>query len=571
MMWLLCILWPMMVSLGVLRIHPSGRLASLLLASAPLPALVVALGLIPHEGTTFPWLLLGAHFGLDAVRGPILAATALLWLLAGWSCGYYPLREEGRTQFQVFFLFTLAGNIGLLISADIITFYSCFALMTFAAAGMIIHAGDAAAHRAAKVYLVLAVFGEVLLLAAIFLTVAEAGSLRLEGLAGAVADSGHRDWIVGLTLAGFGVKLGWVPFHFWLPLAHPVAPTPASAVLSGAMIKAGLIGWLHLLPLGVLEMPVWGHLLMTMGVTAALGGAAIGLAQRNPKVILAYSSISQMGLVSIFIGLTLLRPSLWVLTAPALTLFVVHHALAKGSLFLGTATPRGTGVSRIAFLIGLALPALVLAGAPATSGMVVKAHLKELTEGSGEPWSSLLPEVLFLSSFATALLLGRFLWLIRNQSPAGKTTPYGWWAPWIVSVMASGGLILFLARQSLFHLPAPLIDPKNLPSELIPLVAAVTALWIWFGWGQRRWSGFAIPPGDLLYLCLLPQAGVRRRWRQLEQSEREMLNIATLSDRILALEEGREWVKRLERYLGRWPWIGLLAGLGLIAFFLALK
>src|SRR5690606_7309656 len=121
----------------------------------------------------------------------------------------------------------------------------------------------------------------------------------LPAVAAGLADAPRRDLIVGLVLAGFGIKAGALPLHVWLPLAHPAAPTPASAVLSGAMIKAGLLGWLRFLPLGLVALPGWAALLMVLGVVAVFFGAAAGAVQQDAKAVLAYSSISQMGLMII--------------------------------------------------------------------------------------------------------------------------------------------------------------------------------------------------------------------------------------------------------------------------------
>ena len=94
---------------------------------------------------------------------------------------------------------------------------------------------------------------------------------------------------------GFGIKAGALALHFWLPLAHPAAPVPASAVLSGAMIKAGLLGWLRFLPLGYAALPAAGLGLVGVGLAAALIGAAAGALQRNPKTVLAWSSVARWG------------------------------------------------------------------------------------------------------------------------------------------------------------------------------------------------------------------------------------------------------------------------------------
>ena len=89
--------------------------------------------------------------------------------------------------------------------------------------------------------------------------------------------------------------MGLVPLHVWLPLAHPAAPMPASAVLSGAIIKAGVIGLIRFLPFDG-ALPDWGAVLTAVGLLTAFYGVAVGITQANPKTVLAYSSVSQMGL-----------------------------------------------------------------------------------------------------------------------------------------------------------------------------------------------------------------------------------------------------------------------------------
>jgi formate hydrogenlyase subunit 3/multisubunit Na+/H+ antiporter MnhD subunit len=103
------------------------------------------------------------------------------------------------------------------------------------------------------------VAGETLLLAGLLLAVAEATGLGCRGGRRRRRLAPQRDLIVGLLVAGFGIKAGVLGLHVWLPLAHPAAPFAASAVLSGAMIKAGLVGWLRLLPLGEVALPAGRH------------------------------------------------------------------------------------------------------------------------------------------------------------------------------------------------------------------------------------------------------------------------------------------------------------------------
>jgi hydrogenase-4 component B len=212
------------------------------------------------------WLFLGAQFGLDSVRQVFLLFTAILWAVAGLYSGAYLVGHRRDRIFFFLFLLAFSGNVGLILAEDVATFYTFFALMTFSAYGLVVFDGNPRAFRAGRVYIVMAVIGEAMILGAIFLIVRDAPGLLLADLAAVVSESPLRDVIIALTLAGFGVKAGMIGLHMWLPLAHPVAPTPASAVLSGAMIKAGLLGWIHLLPMGAHTSEAWSGIIITLGL-----------------------------------------------------------------------------------------------------------------------------------------------------------------------------------------------------------------------------------------------------------------------------------------------------------------
>ena len=104
------------------------------------------------------------------------------------------------------------------------------------------------------------------------------------------------------SIVGFALKIGLVPLHVWMPLAYTAAPIPAAAVLSGAAVKAGVIGLIRFLPLGA-AMPGWGEALVALGFFSAFYGVAVGITQANPKTVLAYSSVSQMGVIAAVLGM----------------------------------------------------------------------------------------------------------------------------------------------------------------------------------------------------------------------------------------------------------------------------
>ncbi|CAN5120833.1 hypothetical protein BH23CHL1_BH23CHL1_22090 [soil metagenome] len=503
-LWFAAILVPMLVALAVVS-RGAFQAAALWLAPwTALPALVLALLADANSGYDFSWLMLGTRMGLDVTGQVFLLAAALVWLAAGIFARDYLADDPRQTWFWFFFLLSMSGNLGLILVGDVVSFYLFFALMTFAAYGVVVHDRGQAAFRAGRVYLTMAVAGEMCILAGMLFTVWSAGSIDLRIASAAVADSPQRDLVIALFLAGFGVKVGALPLHMWLPLAHPVAPTPASAVLSGCMLKAGLLGWVRFLPLGIESLPGWGQFIMAAGLVAAFFGVLAGLLQNDPKTLLAYSSVSQMGLITLAIGVGFLGPDSWDLALVAVAVYVFHHSLAKGALFLGVGVAGAAGDSlwrRRAVLTGMAIAALTLAGAPLTSGALAKTALKDATHTAHAPWADLL---LTLSAIATTLLMARFLLLIRAQL-AGNDSPKPFqlwiWLPWTGLVALVGSVALLLPWYVDLEIAGPTaVTLAKVWSGLWPVLAGV-ALFGGGGYLARHFSvqsPLRIPPGDLI-------------------------------------------------------------------------
>jgi formate hydrogenlyase subunit 3/multisubunit Na+/H+ antiporter MnhD subunit len=457
--------WPIVLAAGLLvrRIRP---LARPLVPWAALPALLVgATGVADFE---LQWLLLGGRLGLDAIATTLLPVTAGLWLAAGLFAQHYLSPGRRRDGFFVWFLAALAGNLLLLAALDAIVFYLGFALMSFASYGLVVYEGDARALHAGRYYISLVVIGEVCVISALMM-LASQGAIDFASLRAAFAGDplGRNDLVIALLLIGFGIKVGVFGLHFWLPLAHPVAPAPASAVLSGAMIKAGLVAWMRLLPLGEVALPAWGAGLALLGLVTAYYGVLAGLGQREAKTVLAYSSVSQMGVMATAIGLGLAFPDQWPPLFATLLIYMVHHSLVKGGLFLGAGLVRHAlrpAEARIV-AIGLSLGAVALAGGPWSGGLVAKLAFKQAASQVAEPWSAYLPILLSVSSALTALLMLRFLWIAWPRSAAkAKPTPLARLVPWLALVVG------WLAMPWLLAVPA-------LRAEAAGLAAAGAASW----------------------------------------------------------------------------------------------
>jgi formate hydrogenlyase subunit 3/multisubunit Na+/H+ antiporter MnhD subunit len=570
MTWVLVaiVIVPLVVAVAI-AVGPTRAAAIRVAPLAAIPALLVALAAPAHEVESIPWLLLDSWIGLDRAGQLFLLFTGILWTVAGLYARSYHARDPRRASFFVAFLFTLSGNLGLIVAHDAATFYTAFAVMTFSAYPLVLHAADAEAIRAGRVYIALAVLGESMLIAGLILASITAASLSVTDMAAGVASSPHRDLAVGLLLAGFGVKAGALPLHVWLPLAHPIAPTAASAVLSGCMIKAGLLGWIRFLPLGEVALPGWGALVIALGLAAAFFGVVIGVTQTDPKTALAYSSISQMGLINVAIGIGLGRPEGWSFALAACLTYAVHHGLAKGALFLGVGVAAAAGSHRVArrlTLAGLAFAALTLAGAPLTSGSVAKSYLKEVTPLSPAAWPHLLDWLLPLSAVATTLLMTRFLWLV-SRPVSGRSHPtldLGLWLPWTMLLAAVAGALWLLPHA--YELE---IDPPGLPYpgaiwvSIWPVMAGGMLAWAAVFAARRgrlETSRIRVSAGDLLVLLEWGLGRLPKRLRrQTDHAPADpVISLASRWYGIYARGEGRS-VVRLEQRLTGWSAAGTLA------------
>lgn len=172
--------------------------------------------------------------------------TALLWLFVGLQATLTMRDDPCCGRFRLFFLFPMAGNFWLIFGHDLVNFFFGFALMGIAAYDLVIHNGDPTSLRAGRVYLAMTPVAETVLFAAFLFIFRHAGTLTPEP----AQFTGRNDWAVGLLMFGLGIKADLILLHIWLPLAHPAAPLLASAMLSGTMIDAALIGWMRFLPLG---------------------------------------------------------------------------------------------------------------------------------------------------------------------------------------------------------------------------------------------------------------------------------------------------------------------------------
>lgn len=235
----------------------------------------------------------------------------------------------------------------------------------------------------------------------IYLLACQAGSAFLIALFG-MEQAPLATFIIAAI--GFGLKIGFPLLHVWLPEAHPAAPAPVSALMSGAMIPLGFLG---ILRFGITTpelLPTYGWTLLALGVIGALGGALFAIPQPNLKKLLAYSSIENMGVIAMGFGLAFLGAShdlktMYVCGAAGAFLHIVNHALLKGGLFLGAGTVlKATHTLNMDTLGGL------LKRAPKSSFLFI---LNAMGLGGLPPFNGFVSEFLIYMSALTAILNAR--------------------------------------------------------------------------------------------------------------------------------------------------------------------
>ncbi|MCA9402321.1 MAG: hypothetical protein KC897_00950 [Candidatus Omnitrophica bacterium] len=558
------------------------RLRRVLIVLGPLTALpALWLAFTADTGTqvTVPWLFFRARFGLDPTAQGFLAFTSLVWLAAAvFATGYIKKDDPQRGRFWAGFLLAMSGNFGLIMASDVFSFYFLFALMSFSSFALIVHSGAADARRAGSVYIWLVVIGEAFVFSALLMAAHAGGSVSVTELAKGVAASPDRNLILALAFLGFGIKAGALPLHVWLPLAHPVAPTPASAVLSGCMIKAGLLGWLRIFPLGVIALPGWGILLIVLGLSAAVAAVLVGLTQDKPKTVLAYSSISQMGVMTTALGLGLLVPEKGPKIWQVIIIYAAHHAVAKGALFLsvGTAEMRIKGVAaRIGHLVGLVLPAAAVMGAPLTGGALAKGGLKYCAAAVAKtaPVAAPVKFLISLSAVGTVLIMVRFLYLIwprrhADTAPRVSTAAHLSWTLLVIAVALLYGWINFLPG-----LPVSIKqgDPGlSLSSQWPLLVGLAISAWVILSKFRRP---FSFPEGDVLkvYVRVLTasrEAALAVTGKLAEAQQRLRVRV---SDIFFAAIDKAKVIETTALRLTAWPVFGVVFMTLLVMFFIVMK
>jgi proton-translocating NADH-quinone oxidoreductase chain N len=424
-----------------------------------------------------------AFLSIDTASILLAGVAIMLGLAAAVYSTRYREREGGDAEYYTLLLLMVAGMVGVGFSGDLLTLFVFWELMSVASYVLVAFESEAAEPvEAGLKYTIMSAAGNIALLLGMALLYGLTGTLNMSHMAqvfGAQAGSAAQDVWQGvaltLVLVGFGTKAAIVPFHTWLPDAHPAAPSPISAMLSGGLIKAGAYGLIRVCmtifwPLS----GAWQPVLLLLALLTMTTGNLLALVQQDLKRLLAFSSIAQIGYIvfglatGTFDGLT---GSLF---------HLLNHALAKGLLFLcAGAFLYATGTRRIRELSGMARQNPGLGGAFAV-GMLALAGLPGLN--------------IFMSE----------IWLIRGGIAAAHILPTG---VLVANVLLSVMYYLRTIQVIVVGQRTPTVaGARELPAAMLAPMAILATLCLVIGLYPDPFVRFASQAAAMVWQGPAPQA-----------------------------------------------------------------
>ena len=505
----------------------------------------------PALSLDLPWQVpLGSfHIAMDGLSAIFLLAILVLTAVAaiygnGYLRAYRGIKSVGSCWF---FYNVLAASMAMVVLArNGVLFLMAWEVMSLASFFLVMFEDDKPAVRQAGwTYLVATHLGTAFLLVLFFLLGRQSGSLDFDGFRGQTGVGAMPSVVFLLAVVGFGTKAGFMPFHVWLPEAHPAAPSHVSAVMSGVMIKTGIYGLARTLTFLDAWPAWWGWTLLGIGVFSGVMGVLQAIAQHDLKRLLAYHSVENIGIIAIGLGVGMLGRSygmaaICVLGFAGALLHVLNHAAFKGLLFLCAGSVlHATSTGEIDRLGGLIkrmptvaitflIAAVAISGLPPLNGFVSE-FLVYLGALNGclatGPSSEAMVIVGLLVVGALALIGGLaaacfakafgivFLGAPRSQYPATPHEPaasmrlamvllsgvcisIGLGGPWIVSSPGAPGSLNLLAGMDDVNLSANL-SQAAVPLRYIVAVTGILAAVLLVLIGLRRWllSGRSVTQG----------------------------------------------------------------------------
>ncbi len=394
----------------------------------------------------FPHLELTLSLHLDPLGGLFVFITAFVWMVSSWiGCTCF-FQRSMDVRSRLFFMSTLTSTLGVFLAGDLITLFLFYELMTICSYGLVMADGKEEAVSAARMYLVFGILSGLFLLTGILLLFSQGNSLFLKDLSPL-----SNSLIVFSFLFGFGIKAGMVPLMGWMPQAYKAASPSGAAVLSGVLSKTGIYGILRVVM--AISFSSAGSYLGMVGIVGMLWGGYAALGEKDPKRILAFSSVSQLGFILMGIGSSMLMGGYYG-ALQGVMFHAFNHSLFKSGLFLtmGVLLQAVCRKGEMAVRYSTYVFMLGLIGIPFFSGGASKILLHhamaDLFSFFGD-FAYLSGELIFLLFSTMTVLYCVKLYRILNQNSqsgeeARDLTPYAYWPLFLFSTVI---LVLGLIPQ----------------------------------------------------------------------------------------------------------------------------
>jgi hydrogenase-4 component B len=450
---------------GSLFVRRSALVTGLILPLGAVVALAMAaiggLGLVePGSAVVLPVGLpdLPAHLRLDALSGFFLVLLGgAAFGVTVYATGYFRTMAAGPLALlSLWYHLFLAGMVLVLLADDAYAFMVAWELMALSSYFLVTTDHKIPdIRRAGFLYLLIAHVGAVALLLCFGVLQGGHGAYTFAYMRSAELTPFWASAAYLLALFGFGAKAGLVPMHVWLPEAHPAAPSPVSALMSGVMLKTAIYGLLRVtFDLLNVQIAWWGTLALALGLLTALYGVIFAAVQSDMKRLLAWSSIENIGIILAAFGLTVIfyadgKGGLAALTLTALLYHALNHAFFKGLLFVGTGSVlHSTGVRHMGALGGLIrympwtawltlVGALAIAGLPPLNGFVSEWLLLQaflLTPGLAHNYLNMIIPVaaaaIAMAAALAAYVMVKFYGVIFLGQPRAENLKHAHEAGW---------------------------------------------------------------------------------------------------------------------------------------------
>ncbi len=380
---------------------------------------------------------MGIHFTVEGFRGVYGLVASFMWMMTIIFSREYFAHYRNRNRYYLFQLITLGATMGVFLSANLYTTFIFFEIMSFTSYVWVAQDERKVSLKAAETYLAVAVIGGMVLLMGLFLLYNAIGTLEMEELFALCQayENKTRLYIAGgCMLVGFGAKAAAFPLHIWLPKAHPVAPAPASALLSGILTKAGVFGILVVSAQMFFGDKTWATLILTLGTITMFGGAVLAVFSVDLKRTLACSSMSQIGFILVGVGMQCFLAEENALAVYGTFLHMMNHSLIKLDLFMIAGVVymnlhkldlneiRGFGRKKPFLNFTFLMGALGIGGFPLWNGYISKTLLHEgIIEYSTAPVFKAVEWIFLFSGGLTVAYMTKLyicLFVEKNTDPA---------------------------------------------------------------------------------------------------------------------------------------------------------